>query len=78
MRKPGLRPVEAAALFNIPDAYENRVRLMDFKGRWLVLYFHPKDRTPGCSPEAGEFTRRLEDFHAPEPWRRRQGIKYGY
>jgi peroxiredoxin Q/BCP len=64
MGKPELRPGEAAEPFDLPDAHENRVRLKDFTGRWLVLYFYPKDRTPGCSLEAVEFTRRLGDFHA--------------
>jgi peroxiredoxin Q/BCP len=53
-----LRPEDAAVSFQLPDTHEDKVRLEDFTGRWLVLYFYPKDRTPGCSLEAGEFTRR--------------------
>jgi thioredoxin-dependent peroxiredoxin len=64
MGKPDLRPGDAAVPFDLPDAHEKSFRLEDIKGRWLVLYFYPKDQTPGCSLEAGEFTRRLEDFHA--------------
>ena len=35
-----------------------------FQGRWLVLYFYPKDKTPGCTREAQAFNRHLEDFRA--------------
>jgi peroxiredoxin Q/BCP len=37
--------------------------LSDFAGRWLVLYFYPKDFTPGCTLEARGFQRDLESFH---------------
>lgn len=37
--------------------------LADFQGRWLVLYFYPKDFTPGCTLEARGFQRDLEGFH---------------
>ena len=36
------------------------IRLADFKGQWVVLYFYPKDSTPGCTTEAGDF----RDLHA--------------
>jgi peroxiredoxin Q/BCP len=36
----------------------------DFKGRWLALYFYPKDFTSGCTLEARGFQRDLEAFHA--------------
>ncbi len=35
----------------------------DFKGKWIVLYFYPKDNTPGCSVEAMDFTRLKDDFN---------------
>jgi len=34
----------------------------DIKGKWIVLYFYPKDNTPGCTTEALEFTEALPDF----------------
>lgn len=37
--------------------------LADFAGRWLVLYFYPKDFTPGCTLEARGFQRDLDSFH---------------
>ena len=34
----------------------------DLKGKWIVLYFYPKDSTPGCTTEACEFTEAAPDF----------------
>lgn len=36
-----------------------RVKLADFSGKWLVLYFYPRDNTPGCTREAVGFTEAL-------------------
>jgi peroxiredoxin Q/BCP len=36
----------------------------DFLGRWLVLYFYPRDNTPGCTTEARDFQERLAAFEA--------------
>jgi peroxiredoxin Q/BCP len=41
---------------------DGRVRLADFSGRTLVLYFYPKDDTSGCTKEAQEFTALAGDF----------------
>lgn len=41
--------------FTLPDAAGNAVRLSDFRGRKVVLYFYPKDDTPGCTAEACGF-----------------------
>ncbi len=38
--------------------------LSDFKGQWVILYFYPKDDTPGCTTEACDFTERYKDFDA--------------
>ena len=38
--------------------------LADFAGHWLVLYFYPKDSTPGCTTEGLDFNARLEQFKA--------------
>lgn len=38
------------------------VSLDDFKGKWVVLYFYPKDNTPGCSIEAQDFSRLRGEF----------------
>lgn len=37
-------------------------RLSDFRGQWLVLYFYPKDHTPGCTTEGLDFNRLLPKF----------------
>lgn len=39
-------------------------RLSDFRGRWLVLYFYPKDSTPGCTTEGRDFNALLPEFEA--------------
>ncbi len=38
--------------------------LADYRGRWLVLYFYPKDSTPGCTTEGLDFNALLPEFHA--------------
>jgi len=38
--------------------------LADYKGKWLVLYFYPKDSTPGCTTEGQEFRDKYQDFKA--------------
>ncbi len=44
------------------ETAEGAVRLADFKGKAVVLYFYPKDDTPGCTKEAQEFTALAPDF----------------
>ena len=51
-----------APKFTLADQDENLVSLDDFAGSWLVLYFYPKDDTPGCTTEACEFTEGIESF----------------
>jgi thioredoxin-dependent peroxiredoxin len=36
-----------------------RVKLADYAGKWLVVYFYPRDNTPGCTREAQDFTRAV-------------------
>ena len=38
--------------------------LADYAGHWLVLYFYPKDSTPGCTTEGRDFNALLPQFHA--------------
>lgn len=40
------------------------VKLSDFKGKKVVLYFYPKDNTPGCTMEANDFKNKIEEFRA--------------
>lgn len=54
---------QAAPDFSVRDENNNTVRLADFRGKKnLVLYFYPKDDTPGCTIEANQFTRFINDF----------------
>lgn len=53
---------EKAPVFTLSDQNGEKVRLDDYKGRWVVLYFYPKDNTPGCTTEACEFTSHLKLF----------------
>jgi len=56
------QPEQQAPLFSAPDQDGHPVNLADFNGQWLVLYFYPKDDTPGCTVEAKDFTELSEDF----------------
>jgi len=51
-----------APAFTLPDQDGKAVALKDLRGRWVVLYFYPKDDTPGCTVEACEFTAALPSF----------------
>ena len=46
------------------DRQSKSISLQDFKSQWLVLYFYPKDNTPGCTTQAIEFTEKLPQFQA--------------
>ena len=50
--------------FALPDDTGTPRRLSDARGRWLVLYFYPKDDTPGCTAEACEFRDAASDVAA--------------
>ena len=53
---------EKAPTFDLPNQNGNNVKLGDYAGKWLVLYFYPRDDTPGCTVEAREFTDLKKDF----------------
>ena len=53
---------ETAPDFCLPDKDRNTVCLKDLRSKWVVLYFYPKDNTSGCTLEAIDFTRDLDDF----------------
>lgn len=53
---------ETAPLFILNNAKSNPVSLSDFAGRWVVLYFYPKDNTGGCTREAVEFSALMARF----------------
>lgn len=51
-----------APAFNLPAASGGQVKLSGLKGSLVVLYFYPKDDTPGCTIEANEFQASLGEF----------------
>jgi peroxiredoxin Q/BCP len=57
-----LKAGDAAPTFKAPADSGGDVSLDDFKGKTLVLYFYPKDDTPGCTTEANEFTALADEF----------------
>jgi thioredoxin-dependent peroxiredoxin len=58
-------PVGATApSFTLPSQENTPVSLKDYKGKWVVLYFYPKDQTSGCSLEAHNFQRDLSKYQA--------------
>ena len=48
--------------FCLPNQDNEEICLRDLQGSWVVLYFYPKDNTPGCTTEACDFTEALPDF----------------
>jgi len=48
--------------FCLPNQDDEEICLRDIKGKWIVLYFYPKDNTPGCTTEACDFTAAMPDF----------------
>lgn len=50
--------------FTLPDKDGNPVPLSDFAGKKVVLYFYPRDNTPGCTRQACAFAAAYEDFKA--------------
>ena len=59
-----LKPGDPAPPFDLPTAGGGRVSLASLKGKPAVLYFYPKDDTPGCTQEALNFTEKAKQFAA--------------
>ena len=53
---------ESVPDFCLPNQDEEEICFRDIRGRWIILYFYPKDNTPGCTTEACDFTDALPDF----------------
>lgn len=60
--KQNLEISDRAPGFSLKNQDEDEISLKDFAGKWVVLYFYPKDNTSGCTLEAVEFTNLKKDF----------------
>jgi peroxiredoxin Q/BCP len=50
--------------FSLPDQDGKIHNIKDYKGKWVIIYFYPKDLTPGCTTEACNFQEALPDFNS--------------
>ena len=57
-----LKPGDPAPNFDTVDEQGNPVRLQDLRGKRVVIYFYPKDNTPGCTTQACGFRDRYADL----------------
>ncbi len=66
MSEQALKEGDLAPDFALSDDAGETVRLSELRGRKVVLYFYPKDLTPGCSQEAQDFSALLPEFAAAD------------
>lgn len=59
-----LQPGAKAPNFSLPNQEDTNTTLTQYKGKWVVLYFYPKDQTTGCTIEAHNFQRDLPKYDA--------------
>lgn len=62
MANPTLEEGKRAPAFTLPSTEGDRFRLTEHRGRWIVVYFYPKDLTPGCTTEAENFRDQFDAF----------------
>ena len=55
---------DAAPDFRLPDQTGKERTRDEFRGKWLVLYFYPRDDTPGCTEQAGRYRDAMRDIEA--------------
>jgi peroxiredoxin Q/BCP len=58
------KPGELAPAFALPDQDGASRSLGEFQGKWVVLYFYPRDDTPGCAEQAMRFRNSMRDLEA--------------
>jgi thioredoxin-dependent peroxiredoxin len=58
-----LQEGQMAPDFELLDQNNNKQTLSNYRGQWLLLYFYPKDDTPGCTKEACNFRDNWEQFN---------------
>ena len=59
-----IEPGQKAPLFELPISKDQTISLAELAGAPLVVYFYPRDNTSGCTMEAQDFSRLIEDFSA--------------
>lgn len=59
-----LKPGDLAPDFNLPSSLGRDLRLSDYRGKWVVLYFFPKAFTAGCTLETKQFRNAYEELRA--------------
>ena len=57
-----LKPGSPAPEFTLPSQDGSNLSLKDFRGKWVVLYFYPRDMTSGCTIEARNFQKDQPEF----------------
>lgn len=57
---------EKAPIFTLPADGGETISLEDYKGKKVVVYFYPKDSTPGCTTEAKDFSSLITEFEAAD------------
>ena len=53
-----------APAFNLPSSTGGKLSLKDLAGKYVILYFYPRDNTPGCTTEANDFNKALRKINA--------------
>ena len=53
-----------APAFNLPSSTGDKLALKDLAGKYVILYFYPRDNTPGCTTEANDFNKALRKIKA--------------
>ncbi|GAB4163125.1 MAG: thioredoxin-dependent thiol peroxidase [Planctomycetota bacterium] len=64
MTNPRLKPGDKAPALGLKDTDDKLVQISDYAGKWLVVYFYPKDDTSGCTMEARDFSENIEKFRS--------------
>jgi len=66
MSNNSLSEGQEAPLFCLPDQNNEKTCLKDLRGKWVLLYFYPRDNTTGCTKEAQDFTSLKVEFETEE------------
>jgi peroxiredoxin Q/BCP len=61
---PDLQPGVKAPTFTLPSQDGTPISLSDYRGKWVVLYFYPKDKSSGCTIQAHEYQNSLPQFES--------------